>query len=49
MIGNVSEKEMGGSSGAMFSIFWEASASKLEVAQAVSAETVAEAFESGEL
>lgn len=38
---------MGGSSGAMFSIFWEASAVKLEVAKEVSADSITEALEAG--
>jgi dihydroxyacetone kinase len=46
-IGTVSEKEMGGSSGAMFSIFWEASASKLEGAKEVSADSITGALEAG--
>ena len=46
-IGSVSEKEMGGSSGAMFSIFFEASASKLESAESVSPASVASALETG--
>ena len=48
-MGTVSEKEMGGSSGAMFSIFWEASAVKLEVAKEVSADSITEALEAGNL
>jgi hypothetical protein len=38
---------MGGSSGAMFSIFWEASASKLEGAKEVSADSITGALEAG--
>ena len=48
MMGQVSEKEMGGSSGAMFSIFFEASAVKLESAESVSFRSVTEALESGQ-
>jgi hypothetical protein len=49
MIGQVSEKEMGGSSGAMFSIFWEASAVKLESTESVNFRSITEAFESGKM
>jgi hypothetical protein len=48
-IGQVSEKEMGGSSGAMFSIFWEASATNLETSDSVNFRSVAGALESGRI
>ena len=47
-IGQVSEQEMGGSSGAMFSIFFEASGSKLECAESISFGTLVRAFKNGE-
>ena len=46
-IGQVSEKEMGGSSGAMFSLFFEAAASELANAISVSHHSITEALKAG--
>ncbi len=47
-IGQVSEKEMGGSSGAMFSLFFEAAASELANAISVSHHSITEALKAGD-